>query len=411
MPVTPPIPIPPGQRIVWLFPTQVEPGPINPGATDGSAVGSLTFGEVQQFFSSPLINPGWSVIWSGFELNLPVGATVEHIYPVIQSLDPECAVADPQASYGTSTVGYLALNQEGFGGAGMELHNNAGPQQCNIFNPAGGGIAGAFDPSMQIGIQLLTTAPAGAISDSITALRPCVAVYYSGGSATGDLMAVPTLTLISSGPSVGDDCLDNSTNQRKIGSVVIDWTTVPVLGNGTVDGSEDFSFPEYTYLGAAATAAGALVYGYQSVELDLKTAFNGQGLDEVRAVFMQNRAAWGTLDDGGALIGPSDAGGIVGATTNLGPTFLTSELNQMTVNICDSLSQNSWFSNKLPLAQAKCFPFFAIGPSLKVRFLNLLTSWDATVGAPVVQGKVQALFFNYDVASFIDSSQILVGPA
>lgn len=402
--VTPPIPIPPGQRVAYAFPTQVAAGPIGSPPNNGGAVGTLIGGTATQTSSSPLGNPGFSVVWSAFKLTLPAGAVITHIFPVFQNLQVACPDVVPFGQYGSTTAGALGVNVEGLGGANFDFANPSNGQ-ATIPGP-GTGIGTAWDAAFQIGIQVLQTNSSGPYADFITATRPCFAVYYSGGEGGGSMTSVPTGSLISSGPSVPDNCVNDSTNERKIGTLIIDWTQVPILGGMAASGSENFSYPEFTYDGDDAASTGASLPGYQVVELDLATAWGGLGLNEVRAVIATHRPSWSVNDDSGDLFGPSDFAGANLASAPASPILLTATKTQQTVRLAVDAVYGT--GELTATGQDQSFPFFVIGRPLTIRLLNLNLLWDATLGAPVAFGKTQLQFCNFDVQPF-NSGAMSVG--
>lgn len=394
MPFTPPVTIPAGQRVAYAFPTQVVAGAINGAGGNGGAVGTLVGGSATQTSSSPLGNPGFSVVWENFKLTLPPGAVIKAIYPFFQNLEVACPDVVPFGQFGSSTVGALSINVDGLGGSNF---NFANPSNGQATTPGPSSVGTVWDPLFEIGIQVLQTNSSGPYVDTITATRPCFAVYYSGGGQ-GSMTSVPTGSLISSGPSVPDDCLLESRNERKIGTLIIDWTKIPILGGQNATGSDNFSFPEFTYDGDDSASTGLALPGYQVVELDLATAWGGLGLDEVRAVISSHRPSWSVQDDSGELFGPSDFTQPTIPIQPSAPILLTSLRTQQTVRLGGSAALET--GNSSASAQDQSFPFFVIGKPLSVRLINLNLLWDPILGAPAAYGKTQLQFCNFDVEPF-----------
>lgn len=404
--LTPPLPLQPGQFCAFMRPTSSAAGAINPPSANGAAAASLTQMVIQQFSSGVFANPGWSALVENFKLELPLGAKILFCLPVIGNLTSECIFTVPNASVGYSG-NQIAITQFGFAGQTFEYANPANNGQVTIFNPQPTAFP-TWDPNFQIGIQCFQTNGSSG-SDTMIAVDMAIAVYYvmeDGGP--GVLTNLPTLTLVTSGPATPDNCLYDDRQKRKLGSIQIDWSLFPVLGDAAALGDcNDFSYPEFTYSKAAAAALGAAwqYSGYQICEIDLATAFGGVGLDEVRSVMVQNRAAWGFLDDGTELLGVSDYGGFSAGVPLVGPSFLTALTTQQTVNLTPTFAEES----ATYLAQSQCFPFFAIGNALKVRFLNLVFNWsdNATPPGPLPLGKLQCVFANFDMSPYNDGGQVL----
>lgn len=404
MPPTPVIPIPPGQRIAYSFPTQAAAGPIQVGGGNGGASATLIGGSVAQSSSSPLGNPGFSAIWFGFKNPCPPGAVITHIFPLFQNLEVACPDVVPFGQYGSTAVGSLGISVLGLGGSNFDFANPSNGQ-ATIPGP-GSGIGTTWDNNFQIGIQVLQTNSSGPYGDFVTALRPCFQVYYSGGGE-GNMTSVPTGSLISSGPSVPDNCVNESRSERKIGTLIIDWTQVPILGGMAASGSENFSYPEFTYVGDDAASTGFSIPGYQVVELDLATAWGGLGLDEVRSVIATHRPTWSVNDDGGELFGPSDvsAQNIIAASV-----LLTATKTQQTVRLGGPAALNVAGGGNISAAQDQAFPFFVVGKPLTIRILNLVLNWDAILGAPFAIGKTQLQFCNFDVRPYDSGTSIFTQP-
>jgi hypothetical protein len=92
MSLTPPVPIPSGQAVVWVIPTAAIAGP-DISATNGSAsYGVDANGDVDgtglltMTSSAPLANEHWTIIWSGFPApTVPVNGSITHIYAVVDA--------------------------------------------------------------------------------------------------------------------------------------------------------------------------------------------------------------------------------------------------------------------------------------------------------------------------------------
>jgi hypothetical protein len=408
----PPIPVPPGVSIAWVPPTTAVAGP-QFASGNGGATANLNGGAVDKTSNLVLDNPCWSAIWGGFDLTgyVPPGATILNIFPVIESIDISCSQCVPFVQYGT-TGNQLNVVDEGLGGASFATANPSSGVQVTLPNPAGGGITSGWDTQFQIGIQVEGTNSATGFLDLISAANPVFAVYYTGGLGVG--AQVPVFSLISSGPSVPDDCLYESKNGRKIGTLVVDWTELPILGNGDdTNGSQSFSFPEFTYdqtTAIATTGGGPGLVGYQVLEADLRTAWGGLGLDEVRSVIILSRPLWQQIDlNGSGILG--NACDVITNQSEIGvhgvaKTILSAVQTQQSI-LCGALA--SWLGqepqDQFTVRSSMVSPFYLIGPSLKIRILNLLDQWDPVLNVPIPCGKYTFLFCNFDAPPLPEASE------
>jgi hypothetical protein len=177
--LTPPVAIPAGQSVAWAFAGSSAAGGISMPDTNGTATATNTGGEVTMNASGPLGNPGFTAIWGNFNLNLPPGAVIKAVYPVM-FVNVQAPATVPEVRYGNSTVGALAISQFPLLGNNLVFTN---PDTGQVTTAAS--IGTTFDESFQLGIQLNQTTSQSGLTDSLSASFPAFAVYYQPSSTGG----------------------------------------------------------------------------------------------------------------------------------------------------------------------------------------------------------------------------------
>jgi hypothetical protein len=183
MSLVPPVPIPPGQAVTFVYPTTAEARSADMGATNGTAVANIDpvtrdidgSGLITMSASGPLGNWVWAIQWADFPaVVLPGHGTVSAIYAVVKA-SKTGANAFREAVTGTSPTPWNVS----MGGTEVISNSTGVIDPSAQFASATLGSDSSIITSLKIAARLFSTANIPSFNDIFTIEGVGLAVYYT----------------------------------------------------------------------------------------------------------------------------------------------------------------------------------------------------------------------------------------
>jgi hypothetical protein len=178
------IPVPPfapspGQAIQWCTPTAVVTGPRNDGDPNGSATATLSSAVLTLTNSHPLGNWMWAATWTDFtDPNLPAGATINGIYPVLIGYGNNDSGA-AGAVAGSDTMSIYDVEPDGLSLAVPDGGGIFSGQYSSAGTGDGLGTSSSDVTGCHFGARVFSTAFEGGVHNNFYITYIGLAVYFT----------------------------------------------------------------------------------------------------------------------------------------------------------------------------------------------------------------------------------------